>query len=416
MVKKIFVILILVAILINSSWLIGNNTYAVTYMSNAINMKTDKEEIKVGESITVSLYITGTMSYSSKAMKNINMSLTYDSDLFECTDIVSPKNNYKYGTITINDEGGKIVYKYEASSVYALGNGTTLINITFKAKKDGKSKMKLSYTARDNDTSKIYGDDNVELSLNVSKDIASIIKTLPKYYVFDMDKIVDSEIDKYTAQKVSKYIEQIIDDDSITIELDNLQGGGDFTFWEWSADVKILKNGVLSDTVHLGWEDKSQIIVFGLISITPNVKNTEESYIAFAQDKIENKYNWKNPYKLEKYKDLKNEDIVLLDTEKFGTKQYKGEDLQNNIFAFTPDGETQPEPLLLMQESTSIADINGDGKINIKDWNMLYAYINETETLSSEELQRADVNEDGKINIKDLNRLYEHITETNPLD
>ena len=49
MVKKIFVILILVAILINSSWLIGNNTYAV--ISNAINMKTDKEEIKVGESI-----------------------------------------------------------------------------------------------------------------------------------------------------------------------------------------------------------------------------------------------------------------------------------------------------------------------------------------------------------------------------
>ena len=47
MVKKIFVILILVAILINSSWLIGNNTYAITYISNAINMKTDKEEIKV---------------------------------------------------------------------------------------------------------------------------------------------------------------------------------------------------------------------------------------------------------------------------------------------------------------------------------------------------------------------------------
>ena len=61
-------------------------------------------------------------------------------------------------------------------------------------------------------------------------------------------------------------------------------------------------------------------------------------------------------------------------------------------------------------------DVNGDGKINIKDWNILYAYINETITLSSEELQRADVNEDGKINVKDLNRLYEHITETNPLD
>ena len=60
-------------------------------------------------------------------------------------------------------------------------------------------------------------------------------------------------------------------------------------------------------------------------------------------------------------------------------------------------------------------DINGDGKINIKDWNILYAYINETMTLSSEELQGADVNEDGKINVKDLNRLYEYITEVNPL-
>ena len=61
-------------------------------------------------------------------------------------------------------------------------------------------------------------------------------------------------------------------------------------------------------------------------------------------------------------------------------------------------------------------DINGDGKINIKDWNMLYEYTNETMKLNDEELQRADVNGDGKVNIKDLNRLYEHITEVNPLD
>ena len=47
---------------------------------------------------------------------------------------------------------------------------------------------------------------------------------------------------------------------------------------------------------------------------------------------------------------------------------------------------------------------------------MLYEYTNETMKLSDEELQRADVNGDGKVNIKDLNRLYEHITEVNPLD
>ena len=234
MFKKIFEILILVAVLVNLSWFIGNKAYALTYISNAINMETDKKEIKVGDEVTLSVHITGTMSSSIKIMKNINVSLIYDSDLFECTDIVSPKNNSKYGTITTNDEGGTINYRYSTSGSYSLSNGTTLMYITFKAKKDGTSKMKLSYTARDSDTSKIYGDDNLELNLNVTKDAV-------------------------------------------------------------------------------------------------------------------------------------------------------------------------------------VADINGDGKINIQDWNILYEYINETITLSDEELQRADVNRDGKVNIKDWNRLYDHITEVNPL-
>ena len=63
-----------------------------------------------------------------------------------------------------------------------------------------------------------------------------------------------------------------------------------------------------------------------------------------------------------------------------------------------------------------IGDIDGDEKINIKDWNRLNEYINETITLSTEELQRADVNGDGKVNIKDWNRLYDHITEVNPIE
>ena len=234
MFKKIFEILILVAVLVNLSWFIGNKAYALTYISNAINMETDKKEIKVGDEVTLSVYITGTMSSSIKIMKNINVSLIYNNDLFKCTDIVSPKNNSKYGTITTNDEGGTINYRYSASGSYSLSNGTTLMYITFKAKKDGTSKMKLSYTARDSDTSKIYSDDNLELNLNVTKDAV-------------------------------------------------------------------------------------------------------------------------------------------------------------------------------------VADINGDGKINIQDWNILYEYINETITLSDEELQRADVNGDGKVNIKDWNRLYDHITEVNPL-
>ena len=60
-------------------------------------------------------------------------------------------------------------------------------------------------------------------------------------------------------------------------------------------------------------------------------------------------------------------------------------------------------------------DVNGDGKVNGKDWIRLYEHISETNKLTGEELKRADVNDDGKVNGKDWIRLYEHINETNPL-
>lgn len=60
-------------------------------------------------------------------------------------------------------------------------------------------------------------------------------------------------------------------------------------------------------------------------------------------------------------------------------------------------------------------DINGDGKVNIKDWNMMYKYINGTRKFTEQELKSSDVNKDGKVNIKDWNRLYKHINGTNPL-
>lgn len=60
-------------------------------------------------------------------------------------------------------------------------------------------------------------------------------------------------------------------------------------------------------------------------------------------------------------------------------------------------------------------DINGDGKVNIKDWNMMYKCINGTREFTEQELKSSDVNEDGKVNIKDWNRLYKHINGTNPL-
>ena len=66
-------------------------------------------------------------------------------------------------------------------------------------------------------------------------------------------------------------------------------------------------------------------------------------------------------------------------------------------------------------EPIIIGDINLDNKINIKDWNILYAYINETYEFNEIEFTRADINRDGKVNVKDWNRLYEHINEVEPL-
>ena len=70
---------------------------------------------------------------------------------------------------------------------------------------------------------------------------------------------------------------------------------------------------------------------------------------------------------------------------------------------------------IIVNDKYIIGDINGDGKINIKDWNMLYRYINETIEFDENQLERADINGDGKVNIKDWNRLYNHITEVDPL-
>ena len=60
-------------------------------------------------------------------------------------------------------------------------------------------------------------------------------------------------------------------------------------------------------------------------------------------------------------------------------------------------------------------DVNGDNKVNMKDWSLLYAHISETQTLPDAQLTQADVNGDGKVNMKDWIRLYNHITEVDPL-
>ena len=60
-------------------------------------------------------------------------------------------------------------------------------------------------------------------------------------------------------------------------------------------------------------------------------------------------------------------------------------------------------------------DVNGDGSVNMKDWQCLYEHSNEMNQITGDALLLADVNGDGKVNIKDWARLYEHICEVNPL-
>lgn len=62
-----------------------------------------------------------------------------------------------------------------------------------------------------------------------------------------------------------------------------------------------------------------------------------------------------------------------------------------------------------------LGDVNGDTKVNMKDWNMLYDYLSEVEDLSELALLRADANRDDKVNMKDWNRLYDHLNEIDPL-
>ena len=62
-----------------------------------------------------------------------------------------------------------------------------------------------------------------------------------------------------------------------------------------------------------------------------------------------------------------------------------------------------------------LGDVTGDGKVNTRDLNRLYAHVNGTNLLTGYEFVCGDVTGDGKINTRDLNRLYAHISETNLL-
>lgn len=77
-------------------------------------------------------------------------------------------------------------------------------------------------------------------------------------------------------------------------------------------------------------------------------------------------------------------------------------------YAVTVGSEPVEQPVVLHLKG----DLDGDGKINMKDWNRVYAHINKTELLTEYALQCGDVNGDGTVNMKDWKRIYDHINKT----
>ncbi len=56
----------------------------------------------------------------------------------------------------------------------------------------------------------------------------------------------------------------------------------------------------------------------------------------------------------------------------------------------------------------TLGDVNDDGKINLKDVNLIVSYYNGNADLTEEQLKAADVNGDGKINLKDVNMVVSY--------
>ena len=223
------------------------------------------------------------------------------------------------------------------------------------------------------------------------------------------------------------------DEDGSNVEIDSQNGNNEQAFYimEYNGGYRIvakcssnlkaidLKSGNVSvgqniDLYNVCTETNSaQTWIFEEWTKKPNISGTITSY-----------GNENNEVKIELIKKGENT-VVASQSLKGNSIKYNFDNIPvgNYILRITKNSHVEREYELSVNDlditqNVKIylkGDVNGDGKINIKDWNMLYAYINETMILSSEALQRSDVNEDEKINVKDLNRLYEHVTEVNPL-
>lgn len=155
---------IISAILLISIIMIKPNN-AVSYSTGIIEMETDKNEIEIGGTFTISVLVKpGT---TQRSITSTNAVLTYNSDVVQCIK-TNQAYNERTGNIELKNEDGKISYSYDANAVYALGN-TKLFTATFKVISYGKIQMNLVYNSKEGNRGEILNNQRrtVNIKLNV---------------------------------------------------------------------------------------------------------------------------------------------------------------------------------------------------------------------------------------------------------
>lgn len=266
---------------------------------------------------------------------------------------------------------------------------------------------------------------------DLDTEIIEIVENLPRYYAVDIEEWpqadnLEGHMIENHLRNIESYIENLIKDNSLDVQLHITFGSSGSLLYEFcDVDVEIYKNSELKYKKSFKEMENTQIVMVALVSVLQDINENETAYIEYGESKTEpfitnHRYYSKYTYSINHNlpDEIKNENIVFLDTYNFGTIKYNEKDITSNIYSITSQEYGGAIPLLIMQSKNldvRTGDINGDGKVNIKDWNLLYNHINETELLTGYQLLCADINGDGKVNIKDWNRMYDHITEVNPL-
>ncbi len=70
--------------------------------------------------------------------------------------------------------------------------------------------------------------------------------------------------------------------------------------------------------------------------------------------------------------------------------------------------QTGEAPEVTVGTAAVLGDVNGDGKIDNLDANLVYRYFNGKVTLTDEQLAAADVNGDGEVDNLDANTIYRY--------